>query len=456
MKSDRAFFLILGKMIIQKFGGTSIGSVNRIREVAELVKGNSRKSIVVLSAMSGTTNTLVKIVDYCKSSKYEEAFDIYNELSFKYLDIITNLFDDPKVFDLAKNKVETILLFLRKNIQEFSKNSECELNILAVGEMLSTNIFHYYLLEQGVQSVIIDALDYMRTNEFGEPDIEHISLKINTLLSVLPDSNIYITQGFICTDHNGRTNNLGRGGSDYSATLIGSVIGAEEIQIWTDIDGLHNNDPRYVENTSPVRQLSFDEAAELAYFGAKILHPQSVLPAKKTGIPVLLKNTMDPSDRGTVISDTISGKGFKAVAAKDNITAIKIKSGRMLMAYGFIRKVFEVFEKYRTPIDMVTTSEVAIAATIDCTENLDAIVHELKEYGQVTIDTNQSIVTIVGDVMGDDTGLAGSLFDSIKEIPVKMISYGASYNNISILVNENDKVRTLQTIHNGVLNSVLW
>jgi aspartate kinase len=419
-----------------KFGGTSVGSPERIKSVANLVNDGDRK-IVVLSAMSGTTNALVRISDLY----YAESKDVNTEIDLledKYNTVVNELYRTEEYKNKGRELVKDRFDLLRSPLPECT--------ILAQGELLSTALTHLYCEEAGINSVLLPALNFMRIDRNGEPDNYYIKEQICRELKSYPEVKLFITQGFICRDANGSINNLKRGGSDYSASLIGKAIDAEEIQIWTDIDGFHNNDPRFVENTKAIGELSFDEAAELAYFGAKILHPASVSPAQDANIPLLLKNTMDPQAPGTVISSKTKEEGIKAIAAKDDITAIKIKSGRMLMAYGFLRKVFEVFESYQTPIDMITTSEIAISLTIDNTRHLDRIAQELKLYGKVEIDRNMTIICIVGNNIMNSKDSISKVFEALDKVPVRMVSYGGSRHNISILTDSEYKAEALNLL----------
>ncbi len=432
-------------MIVLKFGGTSVGNSSRIKEIATLIN-NEQKKIVVLSAMAGTTNDLVGIATHLYAKEHEEANNKINLLENRYYKVVDELYQKTEFSEKAKGMIKSHFDYIKSFTLDMFTLFE-EKAILAQGELISTALFHYYLQEQKINSVLLPALNFMRTNEEGEPDIEMITDNLDAELKANPPSSIYITQGYICRNSYGEIDNLKRGGSDYSASLIGAAVKAEEIQIWTDIDGMHNNDPRYVEKTHPLSNLSFDEAAELAYFGAKILHPSSILPAKLANIPVRLKNTMKPHLEGTLISIESDGISIKAIAAKDNITAIKINSGRMLLAYGFLRKVFEIFEIYKTPIDMITTSEVAVSVTIDQTENLNSIVEELKKYGRVEVDTNLTIICVVGNFIAESKGYAVKVFDALKNIPIRMISYGGSMHNVSLLVNTDDKVKALNQLN---------
>lgn len=431
-------------MKVMKFGGTSVGSPQRIKNVASLISGKG-KNMVVLSAMSGTTNSLIEISEAVKAEDPQLACKLISSLEERYSGVIDELLTTQD----ARERTRTIVADFFNDIRHTISSPESPLlekQIVARGEMISTNLMHAYLHEHGVNSVLLPALDFMRTDEHGEPDLPYISKHLNQLLEENPVADLYITQGFICLDHEGNIHNLERGGSDYTASLIGAAIMAEEIEIWTDIDGMHNNDPRFVEGTKPVRNLHFEEAAELAYFGAKILHPTCILPAKINNIPVRLLNTMEPDAPGTLIDNNLRSACIKAVAAKDNITAIKIKSGRMLLAYGFLKKVFEIFEKYETAIDMITTSEVGVSVTVDNERNLDRIVEELHRFGTVTIDRNMTIICVVGDLEWQNRGFEAKALDALRDIPVRMISYGGSNYNISFLIKAEDKTRALRAL----------
>ncbi len=431
-------------MKVMKFGGTSVGSAQRIKEVSKLITERG-KNIIVLSAMSGTTNTLVEISDYLYKKNIDGAKETVNLLEDKYNKTIEDLYSSKEYKDKASKEIKASFNYIRSFTKDIFTVFE-EKEILAQGELMSTALMNLYLQEQGINSEIIPALDYMRTDKNAEPDTHYIKQKLQALLEKHADADIYITQGYICRNAYGEIDNLQRGGSDYSASLIGAAINADEIEIWTDIDGMHNNDPRYVDGTEPVSQLHFEEAAELAYFGAKILHPTCVLPAKLNNIPVRLLNTMQPDAKGTLIYNTSSSCSIKAVAAKDNITAIKIKSGRMLLAYGFLRKVFEIFETYQTPIDMIATSEVGVSVTIDNERNLTHILDDLKKFGTVTVDKDMVIICVVGDLEWQNRGFEAKALDALKEIPVRMISYGGSNYNISFLVRKEDKVKALNLL----------
>lgn len=438
-------------MKVLKFGGTSVGSAQRIKNVAELITKRG-KNIIVLSAMSGTTNSLVQISERLHQEDIDGAYGIIEGLKQKYARTLDEMFDNQVYLNLAKNKIQEIFDFIRLHtMSNFSERYEKE--ILAQGELMSTNIMHYYLLSQGIKSVLLPALDYMRIDENAEPDFNYIKAHLSALLKATPDADIYITQGFICRNLEGYIDNLLRGGSDYSASIVGAMIGAEEVQIWTDIDGMHNNDPRFVENTSPVHELAFEEAAELAYFGAKILHPTCVRPAQEHNIPVRLLNTLCPDAPGTLIHNSTETGKIKAVAAKDNITSIKIKSSRMLLAHGFLRKVFEIFEENKTAIDMITTSEVGVSVTIDNTKNLDIIVKQLKNLGEVTIDEDMVIICVVGDLKWQNRGFEAQVLNAISTIPVRMISYGGSNHNISVLIHQDDKIETLRLLSQHLFNN---
>jgi aspartate kinase len=438
-------------MKVLKFGGTSVGSVENMRAVMQLITDGNQK-IVVLSAMSGTTNSLVEIANYLHKKNKDSARQVISQLEQKYIKVVTDLFTTKE----KKEKGKTIVSEIFKTIKSFTSgefNITGENTIVAQGELLSTALFTELMLENGFKTAYLPALDFMRIDSDKAADSYFIRENIAKVIQETEVADYYITQGFICLNAEGNIDNLQRGGSDYTATLIGAAIDSEEVEIWTDIDGFHNNDPRYVENTKKIDQLSFDEAAELAYFGAKILHPQTVLPAKLQNIPVRLKNTMNPSDAGTLITSESSGHGIKAVAAKDGITAIKIRSYRMLNAYGFLKNIFEIFEFFKTPIDMISTSEVAVSLTIDNTKHLNEIVSELKEYGEVEVDTDLTIACIVGDLIAEETGFAANVFAALKEIPIRMISYGGSRHNISVLVKTELKKQTLQALSNNLLNS---
>jgi len=437
-------------MKVLKFGGTSVGSPERMKGVAKLITDGEKK-IVVLSAMSGTTNSLVEISDYLYKKNPEGANEVINTLEAKYRQHINELYSTDEYKQKTLACIKDIFNYIRSFTKDIFTLFE-EKVILSQGELMSTNMVTNYLLEQGVNVVLLPALEFMRTDKNAEPDPVYIQTKLNAQLEMNPDADIYITQGFICRNAYGEVDNLQRGGSDYSASLIGAAVNASEIQIWTDIDGMHDNDPRIVEKTSPVRQLHFEEAAELAYFGAKILHPTCIQPAKYANIPVRLLNTMEPSAPGTLISnDTEQGK-IKAVAAKDNITAIQIKSGRMLLAYGFLRKVFEIFESYQTSIDMICTSEVGVSVSIDNTKHLNEILNDLKKYGTVTVDHGMCIICVVGDLRWQNVGFEAKALDAMREIPVRMISFGGSNYNISFLVKEEDKKRALQSLSDHLFN----
>lgn len=432
-------------MKIYKFGGTSVGTPERMKDVCRLITEDGEPKIVVLSAMSGTTNSLVEIADYFSKANPEGASNVINLLHNTYRRHLPELFEKSDTQDRVRHLLDEIFLELHDyRTREFDEVVEKE--ILSKGEIMSTNMVTEYLKEQGIKAVLLPALDYMRLDRNGEPDTAYIREHLDELLREHPGYDIYITQGFICRDADGEVSNLQRGGSDYTASLIGAAVRADEIQIWTDIDGMHNNDPRVVEKTEAVRQLNFEEASELAYFGAKILHPTCVQPAKYAGIPVRLKNTMDPDAEGTIINNTLVKGKIKAVAAKDNITAIKIKSSRMLGASGFLRKVFEIFESYQTPIDMIATSEVGVSMTIENDSHLAEIVDELKKYGTVTVDAEMCIVCVVGDLDWSNVGFETLATDAMKDIPVRMISFGGSNYNISFLIRETDKQCALQSL----------
>ena len=434
-------------MKVMKFGGTSVGSPERMKGVASLITESGEPTFVVLSAMSGTTNSLVEISDYLYKKNPEGANEVINNLEKKYMQHVEDLYSTDEMKKTTREFLQGEFNYLRSFTKDLFTSFE-EKSIVAQGEIMSTNMVVNYLKEQGVKAVLLSALDFMRTDKNAEPDPQYIKEKLGAIMEQNEGYQIYITQGFICRNAYGEVDNLQRGGSDYTASLIGAALPADEIQIWTDIDGMHNNDPRVVEHTEAVRQLNFEEAAELAYFGAKILHPTCVQPAKYAGIPVRLKNTMDPKADGTIIDNVIVRGKIKAVAAKDNITAIKIKSSRMLLATGFLRKVFEIFESYQTPIDMIATSEVGVSMSIDNDAHLNDIVNELKKYGTVTVDSDMCIICVVGDLDWSNVGFETMATDAMKNIPVRMISYGGSNYNISFLIKEKDKKQALQNLSN--------
>lgn len=432
-------------MKVMKFGGTSVGSPERIRSVASLITESGEPTFVVLSAMSGTTNSLIEISNYLYKKNPDGANEVINTLEKKYMQHVEDLYSTDEYKDKTREFLKEEFKYLRSFTKDIFTSFE-EKNIVAQGEIMSTNMMLNYLQERGVKAILLSAFDFMRTDKNAEPDTQYIKDKLSTVMADNEGYQIYLTQGFICRNAYGEVDNLQRGGSDFTASLIGAAIGADEIQIWTDIDGMHNNDPRVVDKTDAIRQLNFEEAAELAYFGAKILHPTCVQPAKYAGIPVRLKNTMDPKADGTIIDNVLIKGKIKAVAAKDNITAIKIKSSRMLLATGFLRKVFEIFETYQTPIDMVATSEVGVSMSIDNTKHLNDIVDELKKYGTVTVDSDMCIVCVVGDLDWSNLGFETLVLDAMKDVPVRMISYGGSNYNISFLIKEADKQRALQNL----------
>ena len=434
-------------MKVMKFGGTSVGTPARMKDVTKLVTSSGDSVFLVLSAMSGTTNSLVEISNYLYKKNPEGANEVINKLEEKYMNHVEELYSTDEWKDKTRRFIAEEFAYLRSFTKELFTSFE-EKNIVAQGEIISTNMVANYMREQGFSVALLSALDFMRTDKNSEPDIAFIRKNINALLDGTEKAQVYITQGFICRNAYGEVDNLQRGGSDYTASLIGAAIDADEIQIWTDIDGMHNNDPRIVDDTDPVHQLHFEEAAELAYFGAKILHPTCIQPAKYSNIPVKLLNTMDPTAEGTTISNKTEKGKIKAVAAKSNITAIKVKSSRMLLATGFLRKVFEIFESYQTPIDMVCTSEVGVSMSIDNNSHLNEIVDELKKYGTVTVDSDMCIICVVGDLDWNNLGFETLATEAMKSIPVRMISYGGSNYNISFLIKEEDKKRALQSLSN--------
>jgi aspartate kinase len=438
-------------MQVWKFGGTSVGKPERMKSIRQLITEDGQPKIVVLSALSGSTNTLLSISESLNAGNPTEAKAKSNELRAHYDQFLTELYNTPAGLGQGQAIVAREFAFIDSLIATSPYTGKQEKEMVALGELLSTQIFEAYLKEEGVSSTLLPALDFMVIDEDNEPLLSVIEQKLATVLAPVKDKNIFVTQGFICRNPAGEVDNLKRGGSDYTASLIGGAIQAEEVQIWTDIDGMHNNDPRIVKNTFPIRELSFAEAAELAYFGAKILHPSTITPAKLKGVPVRLKNTMEPSAFGTLISEKSTDIEIKAIAAKDNITAIYIHSTRMLNAYGFLKRVFEVFEKYKTPVDMITTSEVSVSVTIDQTTHLDAIMSELREFAELEDpDMNQVIICIVGNFWADKEGIAIKVINAVKNIPIRMISYGASEHNISLLVDASHKNDALNALNEGL------
>lgn len=438
-------------MKVLKFGGTSVGSAERIRHVADLVSTRG-KNIIVLSAMAGTTNTLVEIAGYLYKRNINGAKETINLLESKYLKTLSSLYDKHESRERALKEIKACFNYIRSFTKRESFSEIEEKIILAQGEIMSVAMMTILLNERGLYAESLPALDFMKTGANSEPDMQHIQLHLQPLLDKYMDADIFVTQGFICRNSTGEIDNLQRGGSDYTASLIGAAIEADEIEIWTDIDGMHNNDPRFVEKTDPVSELHYEEAAELAYFGAKILHPTCVLPAKVNNIPVRLLNTMDPDAHGTLIYNNISDPSIKAVAAKDNVVAIKIKSSRMLLAYGFLTKVFETFEKYKTPIDMIATSEVGVSLTIDSERFLPEIADELQKFGTVTIDKDMVIVCVVGNMEWTNTGYEARAVEALADIPVRMISYGGSNYNISFLIRKEDKIKALNRLSERLFN----
>jgi len=436
-------------MKIMKFGGTSVGKPERMKDVASLITRDTEPKIVVLSAVSGTTNALVGIGDALQKGDKEMAKQKIEALESQYRDFIKQLLKTPEAFKKAEAIVTEHFEFLHI-ILKVSFNEALNKDILAQGELLSTKIFSTFLDEKGIDHQLLPALDFMRIDSHDEPQIDFIQVKLKSIIAQHSSKKLFITQGYICRNARGEVDNLKRGGSDYSASLIAAAIKASVCEIWTDIDGMHNNDPRVVKKTVAIEQMSFDEAAELAYFGAKILHPASIWPAQHFNIPVKLLNTMQPEAKGTLIVEEAGSVGVKAIAAKDGIIAIKIKSSRMLLAYGFLRKIFEVFEKYRTPIDMITTSEVAVSLTIDTDSNLDALIKELEPFGTIEVDKDLSIVSIVGNEIAETQQVLSKLFEALTPIPVRMVSYGGSRHNISLLIPSEFKTQTLQLLNKGL------
>lgn len=437
-------------MQVYKFGGKSIGSPERMKNIAQLLK-DSKNLIVVLSAMAETTDRLEKTTRLLYDGNKKEAAEEFESMREDYLKLIPGLTVTLELVPEARELISSHFDYLRSfTLKEFSRNDKKA--ILAQGELISTALFLLLCKEMGLNASLLPALNFMRIDKDGEPDMFYIKENLNRELKEHPGNDIIITQGYICRNVFGEVDNLKRGGSDYTATIIGACLEVSEIQIWTDISGLHNNDPRYVKKTKVIRELSFDEAAELSYFGAKILHPSSVMPARNKGIPVRLKNSLHPEDEGTIISNTSKGSGYKAVAAKDGITAIKVKSDRMLLAYGFLRKIFEIFENYRIPIDMITTSEVAVSLTIDDATRLESIIGDLQELGHVEVEKNQTIICVVGDFIAEKAGTTVELFTALQGIPLRMISYGGSKHNISLLTDSGYKEQALIALNCHLFN----
>ncbi len=431
-------------MKVLKFGGTSVGSAERMQHVAHLIDDGVQK-IVVLSAMSGTTNMLLQAADYIKLGNHTGAADVINTLERKYENETTILLKTEQQHTYVWDKLCSMFAAMRSLIMQ-PYSLQLEKQMVAFGEQMSTCMFTACLQEQNMDAVLLSALEFMRINADGEPDMTLTTQLLKEQLKKHGNHQIIVTQGFICLNDKEQTDNLKRGGSDYSASIIGACIDAEEIQIWTDIDGMHNNDPRYVEDTKPVPQLSFEEAAELAYFGAKILHPTCILPAKMKSIPVRLLNTLDPAAPGTLISNNYKKGRIEAVAAKDGIAVVRIQSDRMLLAYGFLSRVFAVFEQHKTAIDLIATSEVAVSMSIDNLSHIGEIVEDLRKLGTVSFETGLSIISVVGDLRSDNLGFEAKVTDALKDIPVRMISYGGSDHNISLLVRTDDKVRALRAL----------
>jgi len=436
-------------MLVVKFGGTSVGKPERMKKIAALVLGMPGKKIVVLSALSGTTNSLVRIGESLLAGQGAVAELEIVALEKHYRTFITDLYESPSHQAIGQEIVSRYFsLFRLLAAGKFDDRGYREL--LAQGELISTELFYHHCQERKINARLLPALHFMSIDENQEPELEKISERLTPILDTMANANILITQGYICRNHQNEIDNLKRGGSDYTASLIGAAVRADEIQIWTDIDGMHNNDPRVVKKTLPIAELTFDEASELAYFGAKILHPSTIVPAQKYSVPVRLKNTMDEGAEGTLISERGSRGSFKAIAAKDGITAIKIKSSRMLLAYGFLRQVFGVFEKYKTAIDMISTSEVAVSVTIDENKHLNEIVKELKDFGSIDVDKNQTIICIVGYMLAEKEGVLKEVFQTLSTVPIRMVSFGGSNNNISLLVDTSQKEKALNLLNEGL------
>ncbi|CCH56720.1 aspartate kinase [Fibrisoma limi BUZ 3] len=440
-------------MHVWKFGGTSVGKPERMHSIRQLITSDDIRKVVVLSALSGTTNALLAIGESLKANNDADANQQIDTLKAHYDGFIQDLYKTSTGLQAGKQIIDNEFSFIRSltRIKPFTLKQEKEL--VAEGELLSTQMFQAYLNEEGISSTLLPALEFMRIDADNEPELDYTEQRLAEILSQHEDKQILVTQGFICRNPRGEVDNLKRGGSDYTASLIGGAIRAEEIQIWTDIDGMHNNDPRIVKKTFPIRELTFDEAAELAYFGAKILHPSTITPAKMKGVPVRLKNTMDPEAPGTLIADRTSNQVFKAVAAKDGITALYIHSTRMLNAYGFLRRIFEIFEKYKTPVDLIATSEVSVSVTIDNTANVQPLMDELRTFCDLEEpDYEQTIVCIVGNFSADNPGIASQVLKALEGIPIRMISYGGTEHNISLLMHSRYKADALNALNDGLFN----
>ena len=438
-------------MIVLKFGGTSVGKVENIMQVAKLINNDTRK-IVVLSAMSGITDGLYEISYYHKLNQLDSAKDIINIIKTRFLSTAQALLTDTKMFDkfirILDEKIIALNALIHNDYTEIIKNE-----LIIQGELITSEMVQVYMEQQKIVSVLLNAVNFMSVNADREPNYMNIESRLKEELKKHEDAKLFITQGFVCLNHKGEIDNLNRGGSDFTATIIGSVINAEEIQIWSDIDGMHNNDPRFVDNTKCIQNMSYQEAEELAYFGAKVLHPTCIYPAKVKGIPVLLKNTLSPESNGTLISTVTEKVGIKAIAAKDKITAIRIQSGRMLLAFGFLSRIFEIFNQFKTPVDMITTSEVSISVTIDNTSNLDNIVKELQKVGDVEVIPDQTLICLVGNLGAETKGELSRILIALKDIPIRMVSYGSNSNNVTLLVNSEHKKQALQDLHTNLFNN---
>jgi len=437
-------------MKILKFGSASIATADKIKNVATIVeKGHG--DIVVLSSMRGTAEALTEVSDYLYKKNQEGATEVINRLEKQYRNLASTLYSDSSTKLQAGEMISARFDYIRTFTKDLFTLFE-ERVVMAQGELISSELFHLYLLEQKINAVLVPALDFMRTDKNAAPDPVYIKDKLISFLNASPNADMYITQGYICRNAYGEIDDLRKGGSDFTASLVGVAVGADEVQIWADVDAMQNNDPRYVKGTKVIPFLNFDEAAELAYFGTKILHPSSILPAKLANIPVRLKNIEYPEAQGTLISNETEAKAIKAVAARDNITAIKIKSGRMLLAHGFLRRMTEVFENYQTSIDMLATSEIGVSLTIDDDKNLQLIVDDLKKYGTVSVDADMVIVSVIGDLESDDEGFASNILSAVKGVPIRMISYGGSKYNFSFLIEKKDKEKTLQILNDKLFN----
>lgn len=439
-------------MKVLKFGSAAIGSVDKIQAVASIVE-KEKNNIIVLSSIKGTAETLAEISKYLYNKNQEGAFELINQLDDTYTSLISDLFETEEYRVKALKFIRWRIDYIRSFSKDLFTLFE-ERIVMSQGELISTDIFSFYFSERGTKAITIPALDFVRTDKNSVPDQDFLKEQLGPLLNVSEDVDLFMTQGYICRNVYGEIDDLRKGGSDYTASLIGSSLKLEEIQIWADVDVMQNNDSRYIKGTKAIRKLNFDEAAELTYFGEKILHPSSILPAKIANVPVRLKNTMNPDAEGTLISNDTDPGVIKAVAAKEGITVIQVRSAKMLLAHGFLRRILEVFDDYQTPIDMLTTSEVGVSITIDDARRLRDITDDLKKYGTVSVDEDMAIVCVIGDLNWLNIGFESQIADALKDIPIRMISYGGSNYNMSFLVRKKDKEKSLNLLNNKLFNSL--